>query len=197
MTAATAAPESRIRDVGRLIYVIGASGVGKDTVLRHVRRRTLPDSPWVVAHRYITRAPDAGPENHITLSESEFEQRRTAGLFALHWDSHGYRYGIGIEIEAWLARGLDVLVNGSRGYLFAAQKRFPELLPVKITVSDSVLRTRLARRGRESGTEIDARLVRADRLDAVRCPNLYEINNDGRVEIAGDALLALCGANDS
>jgi ribose 1,5-bisphosphokinase PhnN len=27
----------------------------------------------------------------------------------MHWESHGHRYGI--EIDQWLERGLDVIVN--------------------------------------------------------------------------------------
>ena len=50
---------------------------------------------------------------------------RHAGQFALHWQSHGLHYGIGIEIDGWLAQGHAVVVNGSRGYLKSALLRLP------------------------------------------------------------------------
>ncbi|MDH3282047.1 MAG: phosphonate metabolism protein/1,5-bisphosphokinase (PRPP-forming) PhnN, partial [Gammaproteobacteria bacterium] len=110
------------------------------------------------------------------------------------WNSHGCRYGIGIEIDQWLARGLNVVVNGSRAYLHQARASYPRLLAVKITVSDAVLEQRLNNRGRETTTDIRTRLKRADDLDRVQCPGLEEIGNDGRIEVAGDALLALCAS---
>jgi len=180
--------------VARIIYVMGASGVGKDTLLCYVRRNTVRGSPWVVAHRYITRASDSGTENHIELTDTEFDHHQAAGMFALHWQSHDCRYGIGVEIDEWLARGFNVVVNGSRAYLDCARALYPALLAVKIIVSDAVLEQRLSHRGRETATEIRSRLQRADDLDRVHCPGLKEIRNDGPVEIAGDVLLALCAS---
>jgi ribose 1,5-bisphosphokinase len=58
-------------------------------------------------HRYITR-PVGDGENHIALTHDEFLARMTNGLFSLHWESHELRYGIGIEVDAWLSRGLPV-----------------------------------------------------------------------------------------
>ena len=39
----------------RLIYLMGASGSGKDTLLRLLRAQLRADEPVIVAHRYITR----------------------------------------------------------------------------------------------------------------------------------------------
>ncbi len=196
MTRAPAARRRAVRanpnDVSRIIYLMGASGVGKDTLLRYARDQTTVGCPWVVAHRYITRDVDPETENHIALTQAEFDHREAAGLFALQWASHGYHYGIGIEIDQWLARGVNVLINGSRAYLHQARARYPGLLPVKITVSDAVREQRLNDRGRETERDLHARLERADDLDHVHCPGLEEICNDGPIAVAGNALLALC-----
>jgi ribose 1,5-bisphosphokinase len=88
---------------GRLIYVMGPSGAGKDSLLDFARNR-LQAEPILFAHRYITR-PSGNGEAHVELSVEEFEARSTLGLFALEWSSHGLRYGIGIELDAWLERG--------------------------------------------------------------------------------------------
>lgn len=98
-----------------LIYIIGPSGSGKDTFINLGRQHLGREPDVCFAHRYITRPASAGGENHIALTEEEFLARQSAGLFAMNWYSHGYHYGIGIEINQWLALGLTVVVNGSRG----------------------------------------------------------------------------------
>ena len=98
---------------GNLIYVIGPSGCGKDSIMLYARKH-CPGSEAAFAHRYITRPADAGGENHVALLPDEYRARLDLGLFALAWDSHGNRYGVGLEIDAWLEAGLNVVVNGSR-----------------------------------------------------------------------------------
>ncbi len=55
---------------GKLIWLVGPSGSGKDSLLAALRQREHPQ--LLVAHRYITRPFNAGSENHIALSEHEF-----------------------------------------------------------------------------------------------------------------------------
>ncbi|MBG0788865.1 MAG: phosphonate metabolism protein/1,5-bisphosphokinase (PRPP-forming) PhnN [Desulfovibrionaceae bacterium] len=174
---------------GKLIYVVGPSGCGKDSVMGFARKR-CPGFDAAFAHRYITRPADAGGENHVFLQPDEFKARLERGLFALDWDSHGLRYGVGREIDAWMASGLNVVVNGSRAFLPEAARRYPSLVPVLIRVDASILRQRLLARGRESEAEIERRLERA-RAFAVSHPNLVELDNSGELSSAGNALLAL------
>lgn len=68
-----------------LVYLIGASGVGKDSLLVALRQQR-PD--LLVAHRYITRASGLG-EDSLALSEAEFLARRGRGLFCLDWQAMG------------------------------------------------------------------------------------------------------------
>ena len=178
--------------MANLYYVMGASGVGKDSLLRYARSHLPADSGVVFAHRYITRAASAGGENHIELSDSEFNQRLDSGCFALHWRSHGACYGIGQEINHWLDIGLSVVVNGSRAYLGQASQKYPDLVPILITASDEQLRSRLESRGREQGHALEQRLQRANLLDAqVEHPRLICIDNDGELEQAGSQLLRI------
>lgn len=175
----------------RLIYLVGASGSGKDSLMAYARK-CLGSHPRVLfAHRYITRAADAGGENHVALTAEEFEARRKAGLLALHWQSHGHAYGIGIEINQWLDKGVTVVVNGSRAYLDEAARQYPELLPVWIAVSPEVLRQRLQARGRESADEIEARLARGMASPPSAIAGGELIRNDGELQTAGAALVEL------
>jgi len=174
----------------RLIYVVGASGSGKDSLMRYARNCLANESQVVFAHRYITRAADAGGENHVALTQVEFDSRLRAGLMAMHWESHGNVYGLGIEVNQWLAKGITVVVNGSREYLETAAKRYPELMAVWVEVSQEVLRTRLLARGRESAEEIEKRLARLPKGPTLgRRGEL--IRNDGELRVAGDTLVDL------
>ena len=176
---------------GVLLYVIGASGSGKDSLMRYAREALAQDPAMVFAHRYITRPQDAGGENHVALSEDEFESRVARKLFPLHWHSHGLRYGIGCELNHWLAQGLTVILNGSRAYLHEASRRYPELVPVLIEVSPAVLRERLQERGRESAADIESRLQRAGEFDSLQHGRLLRFRNDDPLEMTGPEFVEL------
>lgn len=163
---------------GRLFYVIGPSGAGKDSFMQAVRKQ--PDNQLQMAHRYITRAASAGGENHVELSEAEFRLRQQLDLFALSWEANGYHYALGAEIDCWLASGLDVMANGSRASLTRAQARFGELLvPVMISVSTDVLGRRLRARGRESERDIVRRLARAVSQSRGLPDSVWRLDNGG------------------
>lgn len=180
---------------GQLFYVIGASGSGKDSLMRYAREQLASNPGVVFAHRYITRPVEPDGENHIALSESEFESRLAAGLFVMHWNSHGLRYGIGREINVWLERGCNVVMNGSREYLPKARQRYPELVAVMVSVSHEVLAERLRLRGRETEQQINRRLERAalfnlSKLSQAGVP-MEVIRNDREIPQAGAQLINL------
>lgn len=175
---------------GRLIYLLGPSGAGKDTLIDHVRDRVDGVLPVAFAHRYITRPADAGGESHIFLTEAEYAERLSRGLFAMAWDSHGLRYGVGREIDLWLDAGLTVVVNGSRAWLPEARRRYPGLIPVVLTVAPNELRRRLIARGRESAEQIEARLARAAAF-SIDDKTAVIIDNSGPLEHAATALEAV------
>ena len=175
----------------KLYYLVGPSGVGKDTVLSQLKRNHYSDAQPLVAHRYITRSVRQNDENHVELSEYEFNRRKESGLFLFDWESHGYRYAVGREVKKWLKSGNSVIVNGSRKYLDKARDKFPDLVPVWMMVSEPVLRERLVQRGRESAEGIEARLLRNRELDAAKPDNCVYINNDQSVEDTIGQFMAL------
>lgn len=176
--------------MANLFYVIGASGAGKDSLIQYLRKTMPDDAPVLFAHRYITRPADAGGENHVALSRREFERRKELGCFAMHWFSHETHYGIGKEINVWLSHGLDVVMNGSRGFLQEATKLFPNLVPVLISVDPEILSDRLYARGRESANQIQQRLIQAIKLEKeVAHQRLIKIENNSLLENAGEQLL--------
>ncbi len=175
---------------GSLVYVMGPSGAGKDSVLARARALLPPDAPMVFAHRYITRPADTGGENHVAVTRAEFAMRRAHGLFAYHWHAHGNDYAVGREIHDWRAGGLTVVVSGSRDHFLRTGGLDSQARPVLITAPAERLRQRLAGRGRESALEAAERLERADAYD-IDDPRLVTIVNDTTIDEAASAFVRL------
>ncbi len=170
----------------RLVYVIGPSGAGKDSVLQGLRDRwDLPASAhW--ARRSITRPADAGGEQHEALDSATFEVHRKAQDFAMYWSANGHSYGIRhTEIQP-LEEGLWVFVNGSRQWLHQLLDRWPSATVVHIGATPEVLAQRLSARGRESSEEVSARLAR--QVPLALPESSICIQNDGALHEAVNAL---------
>nr|WP_322940316.1 phosphonate metabolism protein/1,5-bisphosphokinase (PRPP-forming) PhnN [Pseudomonas sp. s4] len=157
---------------GRLIYLMGPSGSGKDSLL-HAARAPLEAHGCRFARRVITRSAESVGEDAVGVTPDEFERLQGEGAFALSWRANGLAYGIPREIDDWLSAGQDVLINGSRGHLAAARQRYSNLLAILLQVDEAVLRQRLLARGRETPEQIEQRLVRSRELQAgVACSPL-------------------------
>jgi ribose 1,5-bisphosphokinase len=179
----------------RLVYVMGPSGVGKDSVLGWLKAQA-PAAPVVhFARRTVTRPVNAGGEAHEALSVEAFEQQVRAGAFALHWQANGLCYGVRHGQLAPLRQGHNVLVNGSRGHLPQALRAYPDMTVVHITARPDTVRRRLQERGRETADEVEARLQRALSFSAPQ--GAHRIANDGPLQDAGEALLHILGRLDT
>lgn len=180
----------------RLVYVIGPSGAGKDSVLAGLRAgwSGAPMSHW--ARRTITRPADAGGEQHEAVDPAGFELLRQSGAFAMRWRANGLDYGVRhAELHA-LDEGRWVFVNGSRGWLPELLQRWPEATVVHIGASPQVLARRLEARGREGAQDVAARLARQVPLQLP--PGSIDIRNDADLTEAVEALaLALISRDRS
>ncbi|SEN41731.1 ribose 1,5-bisphosphokinase [Pseudomonas sp. ok266] len=184
--------EGVFRMDGKLIYLMGPSGSGKDSLIE-AARAPLRALNCEVMRRVITRSAESVGEDAVGVTPDEFERRERAGEFSLAWRANGLAYGIPVEMDQWLNAGRHVLVNGSRATLRQAMQRYPALLPVLLTVRDEVLRERLLKRGRETLEQIDARLDRnvlfKDRRSSDEPVNV--IDNSGELAEAVSELLRL------
>lgn len=172
----------------KLFYVMGASGVGKDSLLNFAREQLSAEESLVFAHRYITRPVELDGENHIALTNDEFSNRERLGCFAMHWGAHTNRYGIGIEIEQWLNKGINVVVNGSRGYFIEALEKYPNLKPILISAPKAILQQRLLKRGRETIEQVEKRLNRVDEYSSCNSDHIHTIENVSSIADAGQKL---------
>lgn len=175
--------------MAKLVYVMGPSGAGKDTLMRLVKNRLKSEAhplPLVFVRRYITR-PAAPSEDHIPVSEARFAELLHSGQLALSWQSHNLFYGIAQSVDEALQNGVSLVVGGSREALPRALDRFPSLLPVLVNAELSVLRERLRARGREDDEDMEERLSRASLgiPRGVYCPR---VDNSGDPRKAADDL---------
>ena len=152
---------------GILVYVVGPSGSGKDTLLHYARDYFATNPPLkgqrdvIFVRRHITRPENAGGEDHIAVSREQFDAMSYQGHFAMEWHSHGLSYGITRQIFSWLSEGAVVVMNGSRAHLPKVLSLVPTVVVIEIFVQHDVLRRRLELRGREAQADIEERLSRA------------------------------------
>lgn len=173
---------------GKLLVVIGPSGVGKDSLINRARRELCGDASVLFVRRVITRTAVSFTEDHDHLSSDEFAAARASGQFAVHWDAHGLSYGIPATVYAHLARGGVAVVNGSRAALPDIRAAFGRVVPIHVTARPEILAERLAGRGRESEADISRRLQRAT-IDLSSCQDWVEIDNSGALEVAAAIFL--------
>lgn len=156
-----------------------------------LKSHLFADNQPLVAHRYITRPVREGDENHIELSEFDFNRRKQGGLFLFDWNSHDYHYAVGREVKKWVKEGQNVIVNGSRQYLATAREIYPRLVPIWMTVSEDILRQRLHQRGRENDEQIEQRIQRNRELEALKPKDGAFINNDQSIEDTVGQIISL------
>lgn len=163
-----------------LIYVVGPSGAGKDSVLRALRASWCgePGAHW--ARRTETRQSRDADEAHEGVSEVAFQRLLDRDAFAMVWQANGLRYGVRRTELAPLATGHCVFVNGSRAHVPEVLRQWPQSSVVHITAPLGVLRDRLMARQREDGMAVAERLARQVALDA--SADAIEIVNDGPLD---------------
>jgi ribose 1,5-bisphosphokinase len=176
--ASTPTPLSKSTPAGRLVLVVGASGVGKDTLIDGARAALAGDAQILFARREITRPADAGGEDHLAVDDEDFETRLAAGQYLLAWRAHGLSYGLPASLAAELAVGRTVVANGSRTVLEEARTRVSRLTIISVVADPAVVAARLALRGRETAADIAARLKRAGELPVVGA-DVVELRNEG------------------
>lgn len=179
---------------GRLIYLMGPSGSGKDSLI-DAAAVELKRFNCRVARRVITRSAESVGEDAVSVSSEAFAHLKEEGAFALSWSANGLDYGIPAQIDAWLAEDQHVLVNGSRAHLQQARDRYPHLLAILLTVDIGVLRERLLRRGREPLDQVEGRLQRNQSLKAIDANgadrSLHYLDNSARLSDAVTRLTEL------
>lgn len=172
---------------GIFFYIVGASGVGKDTLISGALQRLSNTERYTQVRRVITRP--AGPgEDHEPATAESFARQLAAGRFLHHWQAHGLDYGIPTDVLGDLACGRNVIANGSRAALKHLVGKVHPVVVVEISAPRDNLRNRLIERGRETDAEIDARLSRQVEIYP-QGVDVIRISNDSSVEAGVEKLV--------
>lgn len=167
---------------GRLILVVGPSGAGKDSLIRHARQELAHDPRFVFPRRVVTRPPSAAEDN-LEVGRERFAELAKAGAFLASWEAHGLSYGIPAEIADDLAAGRRAVCNVSRTVVGELRRRCPDVLAVEVTAPSRILAERLAARGRSADGPTGERLARSARIDVSEPPDVTVVN-DGPLDVA-------------
>ncbi|MDB5775720.1 MAG: hypothetical protein JWP38_1853 [Herbaspirillum sp.] len=184
------ANSSGLPAAGRLFFVVGPSGVGKDSLLQWVKNQLSEEAGPIFARRSITRAAHAS-EAHEPMTQEAFLQAAQTGHFSMRWQANDTSYGIRRGIEAELKAGRDVIVNGSREYIPQLRELFPDAQILWIAADPAAIRQRIESRSRETGAALEKRLLRVTEFNARQADGVTHIDNSGPLEIAGQRLLEI------
>jgi ribose 1,5-bisphosphokinase len=172
------------KTTGLWVFVCGASGAGKDSVIGWVRRAMAREPRLVFARRVVTRAAGPGSTDEET-NPAAFARVAEAGGWAWSWQAHGHAYGVPAEHAADVAAGRLVVVNGSREHV-ASLGALPGIRRVLITAPGAVLQQRLQARGREDAAAVAGRMARTASWAGWQAD--CTIANDTALEDAGGRL---------
>lgn len=168
---------------GHLLYLVGASGVGKDSLINELLVIAKKQDQILLAPRFVTRSIRQ-PGYDQALTEPAFLKQRNAGAYLFSWQAHGYYYGVENSILLQLKKGRNILVNGSRAYIENARQIYPAVIVVGVEADQQHLQERLKNRGRESSEDIAERLTRNRQYQPVLRQADFVINNQQPVEQA-------------
>jgi ribose 1,5-bisphosphokinase len=162
-----------------LVLVVGPSGAGKDTLINAAKAALADDPSFVFPRRVVTRQAVAALEDHDSVSEEAFARAEAAGAYALSWGAHGLRYGLPASLRDDLEAGKIVVFNASRAMVATAMEKFPGTRVILVEATPEVRARRLSGRGRETETEVAARLAREV---PAALPDAIRVDNSGALE---------------
>lgn len=172
----------------RLILVVGASGAGKDSLLKEARIHFKENQNIHFIRRYITRQPGEFEENFY-IDDAAFEILKDHGFFFSYWYAHHLKYGIPKwEIES-LNEDETAIVSVSRAKIGDLEERFlGRVTTVHVTADPSIIQERLKKRKRETLLQIETRLQRIAipviAKNMIQFDNNQELKNSSRLFIS-------------
>lgn len=179
---------------GRLFFVVGPSGSGKDDLLGWVRQNLAQREEMHFAQRTITR-PALASEEHEGISPEQFWQQAAAGHFAMIWQSHDLCYGIRRGFEAELKAGRNVVISGSREYVPRLLQAYPDAQVIWIEADHALVKQRLEVRLKDNGPALLKRVQRNAQFIRPEQPEVIRLEHTGSIEAAGRRLLDILTAS--
>lgn len=166
----------------KIILIVGASGVGKDTLIKEAKKDLKKEFNFV--KRYITRKPDKNEKNYF-LENCAFELLKDNDFFISSWNAHENFYGISKNS----IKNKTNIISISRSTIEDFEKCFKNVYVINITLNKKDLKQRLIKRGRETIEEIEKRLDRS--YDKIEAKNLINFENDKSFEESKSSFIKL------
>lgn len=153
----------------KIILIVGASGVGKDSLIKEAKKELKHEFNFV--RRYITRKPDKSEKNYF-LESSAFKLLKDSDFFISFWDAYENHYGISKDS---IKDGVNI-ISISRSKIGDFENFFDDVCTINVTLDKEELKNRLLKRGRESIENIQKRLDRS--YDKIEAKNLINFENN-------------------
>lgn len=177
-----------------LIVISGTSGVGKDSVIRGLRRRGLPLHVVVTATTRAPREDEEHERDYFFFSYEEFKKRIDAGWFAEHAVVYNDLKGIPRhQIEEALASGKDVVARVDVQGAKTLRGQYPQAVLIFIVPgSFDEWYQRLTKRGTESAADLRVRVETArEEVNQIELFDYIVVNAEDQIEKAVDDVVSI------
>ena len=167
-----------------VVVISGPSGVGKDEVIRELRRRGYPFHYTVTATTRPARPDEQPGVSYLFFPTAEFEERIQAGYFIEYSRVYDRYYGVPRDqVERALATGLDVIIKPDVQGAVKLRRLLPDAVLIFLAPeSVDQLADRMSRRGSETAEDFARRLEAAgSELAQVESFDYLVVNREGRL----------------
>ena len=184
---------------GLLVVISGPSGVGKDTLIEHLRELD-PNLQYSVS--YTTRKPRPGEKDEVSyffVSRQNFEELVAQGFFLEHAVYNGNYYGTpAAAVEEARAAGRDILLKIEVQGAAQVRKRVPDGVFIFIAPpsTEELVRRQHRREGAAPDEDMAERLKIAE-TEMKHASNYdHVVVNDNLERAAGEVLEIIMRARE-
>ena len=180
-----------------LVVISGPSGVGKDTVVHHLKQRGLPFHFVVTATSRPKRPDEVHGVDYFFYSEPEFLDLLERGELLEHALVYNEHKGVPKQqVRDAMASGLDVVMRVDVQGAKTIKQLAPEAIAIFLMARDEAeLARRLRMRKTESEEHLQTRLQAArEELHYLDLFDYRVVNADSEVEAAVSTILAIIDA---
>ena len=180
-----------------LVVISGPSGVGKDTVVHHLKQRGLPFHFVVTATSRPRRPDEVHGVDYFFYSEAEFLNLLESGELIEHALVYNEHKGVPKQqVRDAMASGLDVVMRVDVQGAKTIKQLAPEAVAIFLMAQDEAeLAQRLRLRRTESEDHLQTRLQAArEELLTLDLFDYRVVNADSEVEAAVSTILAIIDA---
>jgi guanylate kinase len=180
-----------------LVVISGPSGVGKDTVVHHLKQRGLPFHFVVTATSRPRRPEEVQGVDYFFYSDAEFLDLLERGELLEHALVYNEHKGVPTQqVRDAMASGLDVVMRVDVQGAKTIKQLAPEAIAIFLMARDEAeLAQRLRMRKTESEEHLQTRLQAArEELHYLDLFDYRVVNADSEVEAAVSTILAIIEA---